>query len=525
LYFSELKTLTKTNILKLLVALILCLIIRIEGISQNYSVSGGYFLNPYTYNPAEAATGQLQAFISHRKQWVGLNGAPSLSTLGVTSLLNNTRVGVGFKASSFKRGFLTTSDANLTFAYGVPLDKTSRLFFGLSGGALINSIDWSMVGDASDPALGTIKNSTLPAASFGMLYRNASGLNFGVALPKLIGTVLLDSDFSFTPFDNVILSAYYSNRPPAKSTLHNSKTAQKNKSKKVKYSPLEVYTIYRYSKLGGQIEVTGKYNLNSSIWLAASYRQTTGIIPSLGLNLGNLAVSYFYESGFAGEIPLKTHEIWLGLKLGGENKFKEKTPPVVARKGVIQSVAKNNTGKSPVKTEPVKDKPSTTGGPRLKTETPIPNTDQKTVAQTEQKTNGKEPVPVPSVDTAAVHAKERAELQKHIDDHKDGTHDDAHESPVSERHEFAKRGNHHEELEEGTHVITGAFASRANAEHFVKSLKSLGYADADFGHLSVKNIWYVFLTLEADVEKAKSERNRLQKNKMFKDVWLLTVHQ
>jgi len=88
-----------------------------------------------------------------------------------------------------------------------------------------------------------------------------------------------------------------------------------------------------------------------------------------------------------------------------------------------------------------------------------------------------------------------------------------------------KRGTHHEELEVGTFVIAGAFQSRANAEHYVKTLKSLGYNDADFGHLSVRNLWYVFIAEEAEIPKAQVRRNKLQKNRIFKDVWLLTVQE
>jgi hypothetical protein len=78
-------------------------------------------------------------------------------------------------------------------------------------------------------------------------------------------------------------------------------------------------------------------------------------------------------------------------------------------------------------------------------------------------------------------------------------------------------------MELGTYVISGAFQSRANAEHYVNTLKSLGYKNSDFGHLSARNLWYVFIAQENQVQDAKKERDRLQKNKIFSKVWLLTV--
>jgi hypothetical protein len=51
----------------------------------------------------------------------------------------------------------------------------------------------------------------------------------------------------------------------------------------------------------------------------------------------------------------------------------------------------------------------------------------------------------------------------------------------------------------------------------------MGFA-ADYGHLTEKNLWYVYLIQTTDINAARAERDRLRKMKLFRDAWLLTVH-
>ncbi len=419
----------------------------------------------------------------------------------------------------------------------MPLNKYNRLFFGLSGGLLTNTVNLGEITAVSDPALANVSNSLTPSASFGILFKNTNGLSLGITLPKLFDNLAaIDSKYSFSYFDNVIATASFSKWQPSQTVKKG--RGRSYRSKKTANVPLELFAIYRYSSYGSLYEATGKFNFNSNLWLSATYRQYAGIIPGLGINLENFTFSYFYEPGIGGDLPLKTHEILLSIRFGQVNKFREKTPPKPASKA------------KPTPPKVVAKKPE----PAKKVEEPKKVEEKKTVEEKkiepviiapalEQKQEKKEPDvshqprfkrtdPMAQIDnandTAAMnkaHKAEREELQKHIDEQAGGKHDDAHNEPVNERHDFVKRGTHREEMEVGTYVIAGAFQSRANAEHYVKTLKALGYKDTDFGHLSVRNLWYVFVAEGADIPKVRIERNKLQKNRIFKDVWLLTVQE
>jgi type IX secretion system PorP/SprF family membrane protein len=98
---------------------------------------------------------------------------------------------------------------------------------------------------------------------------------------------------------------------------------------------------------------------------------------------------------------------------------------------------------------------------------------------------------------------------------------DAH--PHAERHEFVKRGGHKDELDVADYVIAGVFKSDVNAKHFSDGLNKLGLV-TDYGHLTERNLWYVFTIQTEDLNEARAERDRVRKMKLLRDAWLLTVH-
>lgn len=503
-----------------------------EIFAQNYPLYDGYFLNPYIYNPAAAATERVQINAGYRRQWFGISGAPTIATLTGTVLLDETRAGVGFQINSFSRGFLNSTNASLSYAYGIPLSTKNRLFFGLSGGVLSNTVNLNDVKAVSDPSLSTLSSSMIPSASFGMLLKNTNGLNFGISLPKLLTDQNLDARYSFSFFDNAILTASFSKWNPKPQVIKKGKSkSYKRGSKKEVSIPLEVFSVYRYSVFGSLFEGTVKYNFSPNIWLSAGYRQYSGFIPGIGFSTDDISFSYFYEPGFGGDLPLKTHDLLLTLRLGQVRKFRDKKPIPPPTK--IASVAPvNHQSKFVQKTQPVvtpvqknqtKQQPVVIAKNDTAKKTPV--VVQQPVHKINNPATQHETLPKVHTDTVAqrkAHEEERKALDKHLEDHSEGKHDDVHDHPANERHDFVKRGTHHEELDAATYVISGAFQSRANAEHYAKTLTSLGYK-SDFGHLSVRNIWYVFVAQEGEIDAAKAERERLRKNKILSQVWLLTV--
>ena len=301
--------------------------------AQNYPVYNSYYMNPYLYNPAEAATEFTYIFLNHRQQWTGIEGSPSLTTANFNTLLNESKAGVGAKLSSYKRGLLTSTDITLTYAYGLHVSQKDILFFGLSGGAITNSIDLTKA-DPNDPAIQNyLANNFQPTANFGMLYRSSSGINFGITLPQLFAPKFNSSasfdNTAITPLDNIIVTAYYRKKVEGKIVSRTKKGVRKKVKTADSFAPLEFYTMYKFAKAGNsQFEVMAKLNLSQSFWLGAGYRQSYGFTASMGFSYGKFLMGYSYELGSQPEPGFSngTHELQLGLKLGEPKKFKRETP-------------------------------------------------------------------------------------------------------------------------------------------------------------------------------------------------------
>ena len=307
-------------------------------IGQNYPVYNSYYVNPYLYNPAEAGSPYTFVFANHRQQWMNIEGAPVLSTLSVTTMLDNSRSAVGVRLSSYKRGLLNTSDALLTYAYGIGLSENSRLYFAMSAGAITNAIDLEQA-DPSDPAVANyLANNIQPSGNFGLMVKSESGFNFGIALPQLF-TPKFNSASSFentavSPMDNVIVSAYYRKKLSGKMVNRKRKGVNQKVKTDESYAPLEFYALYKYARAGNsQAEAMVKLNLSTHLWLAGGYRQSYGMIGSLGLAFGKFLLTYSYEPGSQPEPAFSqgSHEIQVGLRLGSLKTFRKKSPVLLSR--------------------------------------------------------------------------------------------------------------------------------------------------------------------------------------------------
>lgn len=324
---------------------------------QNYPVYNSFFVNPFLYNPAEALTEYTQVYALHRQQWLGIDGAPVLSTLTFTTLMNESRAGIGGKISSYKRGLLNTTDFSLSYAYGIPLGQRNWLFLGLSGGAISNSIDMTKVTDPNDPALaGYAPNNLQPAAGFGMLYRSGAGLNIGISLPQLFPPTF-NGNGSFTnttvsPTDNVFFTIYYKRKVESKIVSRSQGGLKRKVKTEEAIAPLEMYFNYKYSKFGNsQFELLAKLNLSQNFWIGGSYRLPYGFTGNVGINIRRFVLGYSYEPGNQPQDAFSTgtHEVIMGLKLGKLKKFKRAAP--VLRSTLTKSPNEKHTARFQESTE------------------------------------------------------------------------------------------------------------------------------------------------------------------------------
>lgn len=316
-----------------LIGLVCLFTSSMQGLCQSFPVYNSYFANPYVYNPASVATDYTQVFVHHRQQWLGIEGSPVNSLFTLTTLVNDSRAGLGFKVNSFQRGLLNTSDVSFAYAYGIHTNKRDYLFFGLSAGAITTRVDVNAATDPSDPVFATYQANNFQATgSFGLLYQSASGVNFGFALPQLFSPSFVEesfSTFSPRPFDIAIGSISYRKKLEGKMLTKKLK-GLKTRAKDIEiYAPLEFSLLYKYSAYAtSQFEAMAKINLSQNFWVGASYRQAYGVVAHTGFTVKKLALGYSFEVGSqpASGFSQGTHEVFASLRMGEKKKFRKDAP-------------------------------------------------------------------------------------------------------------------------------------------------------------------------------------------------------
>lgn len=147
-----------------------------------------YTFDKVAVNPAFAGvTNIINASLSYRNQYMGLDGAPITQRFIVNLPIQKKYMGLGLRASNDAIGFTQTTSAHLLYSYHLGLGN-GKLSFGLEGGIINYSINLSnaIKADAVDAALDYNANSALvPDFTFGALYFTES-LYVGAAAYQLI---------------------------------------------------------------------------------------------------------------------------------------------------------------------------------------------------------------------------------------------------------------------------------------------------------------------------------------------------
>lgn len=147
-----------------------------------------YMYNTLTVNPGyTGSTGNLDAVLLHRTQWVGINGAPRTQAFTVHTPVND-RVGIGLSAINERIGPADDVYADANFSYTIPFGYESKLAFGLKAGARMMSIDWSRgrFYQEGDPLLNSNINNQVRASLGAGVYYYTDNWYAGFSVPNFI---------------------------------------------------------------------------------------------------------------------------------------------------------------------------------------------------------------------------------------------------------------------------------------------------------------------------------------------------
>ncbi|MEL7021596.1 MAG: PorP/SprF family type IX secretion system membrane protein, partial [Bacteroidota bacterium] len=167
---------------------LLSVLIATTIMAQQDAMFTKYMFNQLTYNPAYAGESDfLNIGVIHRSQWVGFEGAPVSQSFTAHTPLKNERVGVGLSVMNDLIGPSRVTNANLSYAYRIPIGGV-ELSIGVQGGLYnywSNYSELSLADVSADQAFSRNVNLTHPNFGGG-IYLSGKYFYIGASVPHLV---------------------------------------------------------------------------------------------------------------------------------------------------------------------------------------------------------------------------------------------------------------------------------------------------------------------------------------------------
>lgn len=148
-----------------------------------------FMYNKLAYNPGYTGSkGAFDVTGLYRKQWDGIDGAPTTMNLNVHTPFAGGRNAVGLSFTSDGIGKVNTTAVDAFYAYHIPVNETARLSLGLQGRIEQAKLDWRKADplDLVDGAIpGYDESSVTPNFGLGGYFYTPNYF-VGVSVPRLL---------------------------------------------------------------------------------------------------------------------------------------------------------------------------------------------------------------------------------------------------------------------------------------------------------------------------------------------------
>lgn len=190
------KFVAKMKIIRFQLIVIILLAFGVNTFAQQDPMYTQYMNNPVIVNPAYAATrgvGNLTGVF--RKQWVGVDGAPTTSSISYNTPIRRYDFGVGASLLYDALGPTTQTGLYLDYSYQIRFEK-SILSLGLKGGFNYYSNNYSNLSyNDQDDDIDIAENNALFLPNFGLgAYYYTDKLYLGFSIPKLLRNSLVKEE-------------------------------------------------------------------------------------------------------------------------------------------------------------------------------------------------------------------------------------------------------------------------------------------------------------------------------------------
>lgn len=320
------------------------LLLSLCGNGQQQPHYSQYMLNQYILNPAlTGIENYTDIKVSHRHQWVGIDGAPVTTYLTAHMPLGkedfrtsstgfhipgeNPRGkaywesytaaephhGIGLQMINDKTGPLNRFSGYLTYAYHIGISAKTSLAAGFGAGVSnlrlnTNKLDFGIVTPV-DPAV--FENQSLnyfkPDFNAG-IYLYSADYFLGLSAQQIIPQKIKFSDNEVTPSEGKLVPHLFA-------------TAGYRFLLSDEFNLLPSVMLKYIRPLPVQADLNAKLQYLDLLWCGLSYRTGEGFAAMLGLNISNainVGYAYDYTTTKLNTVSKGTHELMIGFIIGNK---------------------------------------------------------------------------------------------------------------------------------------------------------------------------------------------------------------
>ena len=284
--------------------LILFLIFGIAAVNAQWDSNiSQYWTMKNFYNPSFIAEKDaLEASLAHRRQWVGIDGAPVTSVVSVNMPLEllGKRHGIGVLLNNDKLGLFSNTSFTVQYSYRFVFKGSKALSVGLQGGMF--NVDFD-AGGIYIPEGGAFDPSEIPSGGGEKVADGGLGVSWttpdyyaGFSVSHLWNpSFSLDDDYT-----SYIARTYYF-------------TGGYNIKIGSPLLELQPSVFYKTDAIFHQVDLTARLNYKKFLNGGISWRKDDGFIFLLGVKIRNIEASYAYDLSTSeiGKASNGSHEIFI----------------------------------------------------------------------------------------------------------------------------------------------------------------------------------------------------------------------
>jgi len=167
------------------------LVFHLGVLAQQFPLTSFYSMQGAVVNPAEAGDRiGINTFLSHRQQWLGLDGRPKSTYLAVDGVVLKRKVGLGINLSQDNIGRNSITVIKLPLAYKKRLGKYV-LSFGLGPEIKLQGLKGDLnpvEGISSDPVLSNKTDNGIAIDFYSGVSLSTRNSYISIALNKMLGS-------------------------------------------------------------------------------------------------------------------------------------------------------------------------------------------------------------------------------------------------------------------------------------------------------------------------------------------------